>query len=204
MLSAVTRLEERFGINYIIDFLRGSSTVKEMHQTLKTFGIGKETGKEEWRACIKDLLHTGYLQQSEGEYPVLQLTAASWDVLRGQQSVLVTSFKKKEQPQQPATEEGGAVLLEKDLLQQLKQLRKTIAAKENMPPYIIFSDATLVELATYLPLVTGDLSRISGFGEVKMDRYGNDFLECVQDYCILHKLPTRIQQRQDKKLRYKR
>ena len=202
LLSAVSRLQERFGINYVIDFLRGSSTTREEHKALKTYGAGRDIDKDQWRAYIKELLQLGYLLQSQGEYPVLQLTENSWPVLRGAQTVLLTAAIKEKAPAQSAVPaERTALDTERQLLQQLKQLRKEIAVKENMPPYIIFSDATLTELATYLPQTNTDLYKISGFGEVKMERYGDAFLRAVQEYCERHQLATRIQYKQDKKQR---
>lgn len=197
LLSAVSRLQEKYGANYVVDFLRGSSTTKPEHQELKTYGIGKDISKELWKTYLRELLHTGYLQQSEGEYPVLQLTPASWQVLKGSQPVWLTTFKEK----QPEEKRVAAPVQspEKELLAELKQLRKKMAMLENIPPYIIFSDSTLVELATYLPVNRPALSRISGFGEMKMAKYGAEFLETVQDYCTRHQLSTRMDNRQQEK-----
>src|SRR5215218_5080352 len=83
VLSAVSRVKERFGINYIIDLLRGSTTVRPEHQLLKTFGIGKDISKDQWRQYIRELLQLNYLQQSDSEYPVLQLNEKSHEVLKG-------------------------------------------------------------------------------------------------------------------------
>lgn len=207
ILSAVSRLNERFGMNYVADFLRGSSTTREEHRILKTWGAGKDRDKEQWKQYIREMIQLGYLQQSQGEYPVLQLTENSWPVLRGAQSVFLTAAVKEKATvtmQEESTTEQAEVTVNQALLQQLKQLRKQIAVRENMPPYIIFSDATLTELATYLPLKMDHLERISGFGEVKMERYGAAFLEAVQDYCERHHLSSQMQYKQEKRVRYKR
>jgi ATP-dependent DNA helicase RecQ len=207
ILSAVSRLNERFGMNYVADFLRGSSTTREEHRTLKTWGAGKERDKEQWKQYIREMIQLGYLQQSQGEYPVLQLTENSWPVLRGAQSVFLTAAVKEKTTaavQEESAAEQVEITVNQALLQQLKQLRKQIAVRENMPPYIIFSDATLTELATYLPLKMDHLERISGFGEVKMERYGAAFLEAVQDYCERHRLSSQMQYKQEKRVRYKR
>jgi superfamily II DNA helicase RecQ len=89
LLSAVTRLQERFGINYVIDFLRGSNTTKTEHQSIKTFGIGKDISKDQWKVYVKDMLQLGYLQQSDTEFPVLQLNEISRQILKGE-----TTLKK--------------------------------------------------------------------------------------------------------------
>jgi ATP-dependent DNA helicase RecQ len=210
-LSAVSRLNERFGINYVIDFLRGSSTVRQEHQSIKTFGTGKDISKDQWRSFLKELIHLGHLRQATGEYPVLQLTESSWLILRGAQTVMLTTLTQEKQQATGTTVKiydgtttATEVVLpdvENGLFEDLKLLRKKIAHQENMPAYIIFSDATLAELASYLPITPTDLAKISGFGAVKLAKYGEQFLEAVQNYCIRHQLATRIQHKQVKKKR---
>ena len=199
-LSAVSRLNERFGFNYVIDFLRGAGTTRMEHQQLKTYGAGKEFSKDQWRSFLRELIHLGYLKQSTGEYPVLQLTESSWLVLRGAQTVLLTTLtqEKKATKQESVAmtddpeAETTAPETEHDLFEDLKLLRKKLAVKENVPPYIIFSDATLKELSSYLPITPTDIAKISGFGAIKLAKYGETFLEAVQNYCIRHQLATRI------------
>ena len=195
ILSAVARLQEKFGMNYLVDFLRGSSVVRDEHKQLKTFGIGKSFAKEEWKKYIRELLHMKYLEQSEGEYPVLKLNDDSRKILRGDLKVeLVSAIKEKKIiekiPDNPS--------VYPDLLQNLKQLRYEIAIRENVPAYIIFSDATLVELASYLPLTIPDLRRISGFGDIKIAKYGQAFLKVITEYCEKKNLPSKIGSRVNK------
>lgn len=201
-LSAVSRLQERFGLNYVIDFLRGSSTTRPMHQSIKTYGAGKEYSKDQWRSFLKEMIQLGYLKQADGEYPVLQLTEDSRAVLKGDIQVMLTTVTQEKAPLPQVVEaQKIAQPVEKDLFEALKALRKQIANSENVPPYIIFSDATLTELASYLPITTSDIAKINGFGEVKLEKYGEPFLEMVQDYCIEHQLYTRIQYKQVKRKR---
>ncbi|BAV09967.1 ATP-dependent DNA helicase RecQ [Filimonas lacunae] len=205
ILSAVSRLEERFGLNYVIDFLRGSDAIKGMHRGLKTYGAGKEYSKDQWRSFMKEMIQLGYLKQTDGQYPILQLTEESKPVLKGEAVLMLTVLTKApETKTKPVATKGVAAsmpAIEQDLFDALKALRKQIATSENVPPYIIFSDATLSELASYLPITLSDISKINGFGEVKMAKYGEPFLEMVQDYCINHQLYTRIQHKQDKRKR---
>jgi ATP-dependent DNA helicase RecQ len=93
------------------------------------------------------------------------------------------------------------VSYEKDLYAELKDLRKTIADSSNVPAYIILGDSTLIEIAAYLPLTLDDMRKISGFGDVKIQRYGQEFLELVKDYAIRNRLATRINQKQPKRER---
>ena len=127
---------------------------------------------------LKNLIGLGYLEQSGTEYPVIKLTQKSVAVLNGSEKVMmVETVGKKE----IVTQED--LPYEKDLLNALKIIRTAIAAKERVPAYIIFSDATLLEMATYLPQSAEEMRKISGFGEVKLAKYGRQFLNVIISYC---------------------
>lgn len=197
VLSAVARLEERFGVSYVIDFLRGSKSEKIwlQHKKLKTYGIGADTSKKEWNRYVDHLLYLEYLKKADGQFPVLQLTEKSWKVLRGEEKVMLV---KDVTPKETITEKV-VIPLEEELLVELKELRRQLAQKENVPAYIIFSDATLHELATYLPSKIEELHHISGFGEVKINRYGEDFLAVVRNYIQKYAVDSRISEAKVKK-----
>jgi ATP-dependent DNA helicase RecQ len=197
VLSAVSRLGERFGTNYIIDFLRGSkgSRIPEDHRQLKTYGIGSDTAKETWSRIIQELVELGYLIKTSGQYPVLQLSSKSQGVLKGEESVILTTIKK------PLEVQEEKVAYERDLFQSLKEKRMSFALAENVPAYIILSDATLIELATYLPMEKSDFAKISGFGQMKMEKYAESFCDLINDYCRIHQLQTRIHLKSAKRLR---
>ena len=199
ILSAVTRLHERFGINYVIDFLRGSSTTKTEHQAIKTFGIGKDISKNQWKMYVRDMLQLGYLQQSDTEYPVLQLNDISRQILKGEMKVMLVKSVSvnKELVQKNAVAET----VNADLFKTLKTIRLELAKEENVAAFQVFSDATLVELATYLPLTNAALAKISGFGTIKLERYGNYFLNAIIDYCRANNLTTKIDAKQPKRQR---
>ena len=187
-LSAVARLQERFGAGYVIDFLRGSASAKiqEDHKLLKTYGVGADISKEQWSDIFQQLISKGYLAKSEGNYPVLKLTAKSAAVLKGEEKVLLTKSKEKIETIEQKVEH------EVPLFQSLKGLRTQLASQENVPAYIVLSDATLIELATYLPHSIEEISKISGFGQVKLEKYGEQFLAVVTSYCKEHLLTSRI------------
>ena len=197
LLSAVFRLQEKFGINYVIDFLRGSSTTRQEHVSIKTFGIGKDISKDQWRNYLKEMLQLGYLQQSDSQYPVLQLTEKSTQILRGEMKVMlvksVTVNKKM------AEKVGETEIINPELFKILKAVRYDLATQENVPSFVIFSDATLVELAAYLPLTSSALAKISGFGDIKLVKYGNYFLDAITDYCLANNLTTKIDSKVSKK-----
>jgi ATP-dependent DNA helicase RecQ len=197
LLSAVTRLNQRFGANYVIDFLRGSSTTKAEHHSIKTYGIGKDISKERWKQMLKELLQLQYLQQSEGEYPVLQLNEKSKAILKGEMKVMLTKSITDKKPLAERVAAGETI--HQDLFKTLKAIRYDLANDENVAAFQIFSDATLVELATYLPLTKADLAKISGFGDIKLAKYGDSFLDAVIDYCVANNLNTKINSKAPKR-----
>ncbi len=189
VFSAVTRLEERFGAGYVVDFLRGSgaSKIHEFHRGYPTFGAGSDLTMDEWNSIIRDLLHRGYLTKTKGMYPLLQLTEKCRDVLKGEAKVMLTKSKiVKDSPQ------TSDLIYEKKLLQLLKEVRTRIAEEENIPPHVVLSDVSLMEIATYLPFNKGHFRQITGFGEMKIERYGRHFWQVVADYCTEHGLSCRM------------
>lgn len=199
LLSAVSRLNQRFGLNYVIDFLRGSSTSKPEHQSIKTYGIGKDINKERWKQIAKELLQLQLLQQSDGEYPVLQLNKKSMEILKGELKVMLSKIETGKVYQPAIQQYTRQESIHQDLLKTLKATRYDLANEENVPAFQIFSDATLVELATYLPLTKTDLAKISGFGDIKLARYGNSFLDAILDYCVANNLTSKINSKAPKR-----
>ncbi len=201
ILSTVARLKESFGIRYVVDVLRGSNNEKmrDEHKSLSVYGIGKNASKEEWMHYTKELLHYQYLQQSDGQYPVLQLTEKGKAVLFKKENVYLSAPVHIEIAKEPVVYQQYPY--EKQLFENLKQLRNKISHEENVPAYIIFSDSTLLDLATYLPVTQNDLLKISGFGAFKAEKYGAPFLEAILNYCKEHRLETRIHLKQPKRER---
>ncbi|MBI5221263.1 MAG: DNA helicase RecQ [Candidatus Magasanikbacteria bacterium] len=198
-LSAVARLENRFGLIYVIDFLRGSKNQKisEYHKTLKTYGIGKDIPKEDWFRYFKDLISFDYLKQVGSEYPILTLTEKSRAVLLGKEKVFLVKIVDKQEVIKEKIKKVafGDGPYEEELFNNLKVIRIELAQKENVPAYLVFSDATLLELALYLPQTLSDIRKISGFGDIKLARYGEIFLEAVVGYCAKRKLSSKIHEK---------
>ncbi|MFL6374643.1 MAG: DNA helicase RecQ [Pyrinomonadaceae bacterium] len=188
-LSAVYRTGQRFGISYLIDLLRGSQAVRDEHKNIKTYGVGSDISKNDWFDHFKDLIARGYLVQSVGNYPTLQLTEKSADVLAGRVKVELTKARVREQ--RAGKLAPADTTYEQPLFEELRRLRAVIAQAENLPPYIVFSDATLIEMATWLPLTDDDMRRIMGVGDVKMQKYGRDFLAEIRKYCSRLNLESR-------------
>jgi ATP-dependent DNA helicase RecQ len=201
VLSAVYRLQENYGSQYVVDFLKGSQSekIKSEHKELKTYGVGADLPRERWLDYIKDMVQLGFLKQSEGQYPVLQLTDASRKVLKGEEKVwLVQAATRKEEAKHEPKE---AISYEKPLFERLKNVRKTLADKENVAGYQILSDATLIEMAAYLPQTEPSLRRISGIGDVKLALYGSHFLNEILHYCQENRLSSRIENKSQKRER---
>ncbi len=199
-LSAVSRLNQRFGSGYVIDFLRGSSSekIREEHKQLKTYGVGADISKADWMRYLRELVALGYLQITEDIYPVLKLTEKSNPVLKGEQKVeLIASqiIEEREKIELP---------FDTALLDLIKNTRRNMAQLENVPAYIIVSDATLVEIATYLPQSLNELRLISGFGDIKLARYGREFLATVNNYCKQHGFVSKMDQKSRKRERKSR
>jgi ATP-dependent DNA helicase RecQ len=198
ILSAVYRLNEKFGAGYVIDFLRGSASekIRYEHRDLKTFGVAADISKTDLTKYIIELTGKGYLQKSEGQYPVLQLTQKSAAVLRGLENVMLTKTKERIE-----TDADVQTSYDTKLFDQLKELRRKLAAQENVPAYIVLSDATLVELATYLPLTKEAFGQIAGFGEAKLAKYGEAFWNIIAQHCKENNLQTKIHLKAPKKIR---
>jgi ATP-dependent DNA helicase RecQ len=189
VLSAVVRLKERFGTGIVIDFLRGSQSqrITQEMRDLKTYGIGKDKTVEEWQFIIKQMLQRNLLELAEGTYPTLKTNEFSREVLSGQRSVLLEAYKKPAtstyaQESLPAYHEG--------LFAHLKQVRLQIADEQGVPAYVVVSDATLVELARYRPFQKEELFNIGGFGQFKVDKYGDQFVDAIKKYCASEKLES--------------
>ena len=201
ILSTVYRIKQSFGMRYMVDILKGSNSekIREEHKKLSVYGIGKDKPKEEWMHYTRELLHYDYLKQSDGEYPVLKLTDKSNNVLFNGEKVYLSAPVQVAIAREPVIYQQHAY--DKELFGQLKKLRNQIAHEENVPAYLIFSDSSLLDLATYLPLTKNDLPRISGFGAFKIEKYGAPFLEMIQDYCNGHNLVSQIALKQPQKIK---
>lgn len=186
-LSAISRLKEKFGALYVINFLKGSTTAKiyDEHKYLPTFGRGSEYSLEEWRHYFKQLLDLHYIEKY-GEYSVLKITAKGKNVLFNDEHVFLHPFKSKKTARTERKgkyEEAPLDDYNKELFDELRKLRLALASLENVPSYVIFTDKTLVELSTYLPTQMSDLEHISGFGAVKINKYGEQFISAINHFC---------------------
>lgn len=187
-LSCVARTGELFGAGHISDVLRGSNAKKVLkfgHRDLSTWGIGQELSKKQWFHLSRQFLTKGLLDQDE-KFGSLKLTPLARDVMRGQETVLGTLVAEERVPT-----DSSAPEYDEALFGVLRAKRKELADAANVPPYVIFSDRTLVEMTTYYPLSLESLLQVNGVGAVKLDRYGEVFLALIRGYCAEHKIEER-------------
>ena len=194
-LSCVKRTGERFGAGHVIDVLRGSKEEKVLkyeHDKLSTFGIGLDLTQKQWMHLARQMIHMGYLNQ-EGDYRILSLSKKATDALRERSPIM---GQLQEVEARPTNVKARKTELEYShaLFALLRQKRKEIADPAGVPPYVIFSDKTLVEMAAYYPQSRHSLLAISGVGQLKLERYGDAFLQVIQAYCEKHKLQEKTKE----------
>jgi ATP-dependent DNA helicase RecQ len=183
-LSAVYRTDQRFGAGHVIDVLRGKSGERVQrwgHDRLAVFGVGADLDDAEWRTVFRQLVALGFIAVDHEAYGALKLTEASRPVLKGEQTVQMRRAGKSAARRGARTTKGAEDLSEEQLalLDRLKAWRMDQARSQGVPPYVIFHDATLAEIARRTPRSRTALGSISGIGERKLDRYGDELLELL-------------------------
>jgi len=191
-LSCVYRVNQRFGANYIIDVLRGKDDdrIKRMgHDRLSTFGIGNALSQDEWHSVIRQLIHLGCLEQDIANYSILKLLAPAWPILKNEKQLTLTKPRKKLRAQKKKKVEKLPVDVEYDrtLFEELRALRKKLAKDAGVAPFIIFSDASLVDMSVRLPRNDAEFLEVNGVGQKKLTSYGTVFLQAIAPYCELVK-----------------
>ena len=188
-LSCVYRVGQRFGTGYVIEVLRGAQNqrIREQgHDKLSTYGIGKAQTHEYWLSVIRQLIHRGLLAQNITRHLTLQLTEAARPVLRGEQRLKLAVPRLQVLTQRKGRgrdhDEAAGADYDIGLFQALRRLRKQIAEEDEVPPYVVFNDATLVEMARLQPRDDDELLTVSGVGHRKLERYGDDFLDCIRSH----------------------
>jgi ATP-dependent DNA helicase RecQ len=184
ILSAIVRTGENFGAGYIVRILLGDTDERieaADHDKLSVFGIVTDFNKQELTALIRQIVARGLINQTTGQYPILQLSDAGKTFLQQRQTIQLakvdfTSRKKSTRKQEIDQEYN------RELFEELRALRRELAEERGVPPYIIFGDATLREMASQVPHTQDELLEISGVGKQKLDWFGKDFLEILSSY----------------------
>ena len=185
-LSCVARTKERFGAGHVIDVLRGSRKEKVLqhgHENLSTYGIGKDRSLDEWRQLARSLTHQGFLTQTTDGYGILKLNDRSWEVMRNQRNVLLPIERDAEPTKAAERESTIERPVDVDILfERLRLLRKNLADEQEVPPYVIFSNATLNQMAEQQPTDRKDFAKLSGVGAKKLEQYADDFIAIILDH----------------------
>lgn len=186
-LSCIKRTGEIFGAVHIIEILRGSNSQKlkdKNHHLLSTYGIGKELSKEQWLNLSRQFLSKNLITK-DLEYGSLKITKIGFDALAGKGQVL---GKLQEEEIKFIPKPAAEFNYDNSLFEILRSKRKEIADKANIPPYAIFHDKSLIEMAAYLPGTENEFLRIHGVGSAKLNKYGSVFLKIIRNYCEQNKL----------------
>ena len=190
-MMAVYRTGQRFGIAHLVEVLRGSSAAKVVqfgHDKLDVWGKGSHWAAEEWGSLLRQLIHRGYLLQDISHFNVLKLTPLTKPVLREGEAVELARprvklrLERREKSTARAAERRAKYdvsSVDGSLFQSLRALRKELATAQGVPPYVVFSDASLEEMAARRPTTAAELLTVGGVGETKLARYGDDFLRVL-------------------------
>jgi len=188
VLSCVYRLDQGFGVQYLVDILRGAKQEKIIsagHDQLSTYGLGKEFSADEWMSIIRQLIHLGYIYQDIQNYSIVRFTELSGSLLKGKVELQLALPKKVAlKAGRPANKAGKDSLLDADreVFEALRTLRKEIAESEEQPAYVVFGDAALVDMAKLRPQNDTEFLNVSGVGESKLARYGFEFLDLLRKH----------------------
>jgi ATP-dependent DNA helicase RecQ len=193
-LSTMARTDQKFGFHHIKNILVGSrrkEVLKFNHDKLSTYGIGKDLSRPEWKQIYRELMKQDIIVR-EFEHKSLKLTPKAIEILKGNQEV----FGVIEEPVQKARTKSSKSDIEsldfnRNLFKLLKAKRMDLARKQGVPPYIIFADTSLIEMAYYYPQTKESLLNIHGVGRAKSKKYGDDFLEVIVEFCQENELEER-------------
>ena len=178
ILSCIYRMDQRFGSNTVIDVLKGSGNkrIKSFNfDKLSTYGIMKEYDKDTLKDMISCLISDGYINITGDKYPILNISKLGYTVLKGTEKVEIKKvFTKKAAP--------AECEYDKELFEILRALRKEISEELNVPPFVVFSDATLRDMCVKYPLNKNEMLNVTGVGEFKANKYGNRFIEKIKEH----------------------
>ncbi|WP_419147060.1 DNA helicase RecQ [Pseudoalteromonas 'SMAR'] len=182
-LSCIYRAEQRFGLGYIVDLLRGANTARireHNHHDLSTYGIGKEHSNEFWLSILRQLIHHGLVNQDITQGATLRLTEAARAVLRGEYTLHLAEPRLA--AKHVYQDKLAQFNYDKKLFAKLRALRKQLADDDDVPPYVVFNDRTLAEMAQKTPTSDSEFLQVSGVGFTKLSKYGAPFMQLIRNY----------------------
>jgi len=183
-LSCIYRVGQRFGMGYVVEVLRGANNqrIRDLgHDKLKIYGEGRDHTTEHWVSVIRQLIHLGVVTQNIAQHSALQLTEAARPYLRAEVPLMlavprVVAIKPR------ANQKVFGGNYDRKLFAKLRKLRKAIADEENIPPYVVFNDATLIEMAEQMPISAGEMLGVNGVGTRKLERFGREFMSLIRSH----------------------
>lgn len=190
-LEAVVALKEKFKTDYVINVLRGKETAEietYEHQDLEVFGSGDDSDEETWNAVIRQALIAGYFDKDIENYGLLKITKKGKDFLKKPVSFKISTAEEEDMDEEDNIDDavvkggGGGSAVDPVLFSIMKDLRKKMAKKHNVPPYVIFQDPSLEAMATIYPITMDELQNIPGVGAGKAKRYGTEFLDIIKKH----------------------
>ena len=186
-LKAILAIKENFRTDYVIDFITGRDTneiVAHKHQNLEEFGSGEDENEKIWNPVIRQALIAGYLFKEVENYGLLKVTAAGKKFIKNPTTFMVVEDHEFSEDEEPTVPEGGASALDPTLSAMLHDLRKKWSRKLERPPYVIFQDVSLEQMATEYPVSLEELKNIQGVGDGKTRQpYAKEFVELIKRYC---------------------
>ena len=202
ILSAVIRTEERFGVSYVADVLRGSRAkrvIETGHDKLSVYGIARDFSKDEITSISRQLVDEGLLAKEKGEYPTLSVTASGREFLQSRATLRLT--RKKESRAERKRSADSSLDYDRGLFELLRDLRRVLAEERGVAPYMVFGDASLVQMAYFVPQSRESFSRITGVGANKLEEYGEIFVKHIREYAEQHGLEERERTSEPRKSR---
>ena len=186
-LQAILSVKENFRSDYIIDFITGKETdeiLAHHHEELENFGAGADDDEKVWNPVIRQALIAGYLKKEVENYGLLKVTAAGKKFLKAPQSFMIVKDAEFNEDDEALDHEGGISALDPTLSAMLRDLRKKVSKQMQRPPYVIFQDVSLEQMATDYPVTLDELKNIQGVGEGKVKQpYAKEFVDLIKHYC---------------------
>ena len=186
VLQAVAAVKENFRADHIIDLVTGRKTEDIMlykHDELEVFGSGADENEKLWNPVIRQALLLGHLKKDVENYGLLKLTAAGKRFMKSPESFMIVEDHEYGDLGEEMSAEGAGAVLDPVLYSMLKDLRKKVATRHDLPPYVIFLDVSLEQMATMYPITLEELQNIQGVGVGKANRYGKEFCELIKRHC---------------------
>lgn len=188
-LSCVYRVNQSFGMGYVVEVLRGMQNIRVRengHDKISTYSIGRDHSHDYWVSIFRQLIHKGLLFQNITRNSTLQLTEEARPLLRGDVTLELAVPRLDTAARAAKSDKLTSKNYDKKLFAKLRKLRKSIADEDALPPYVVFSDATLIDMAEILPTSYGEMLAVSGVGQRKLEKYADPFLDLIQEHITHH------------------